>query len=117
MKTLSLTLFMLLALTLQAAAQQRLYRYQCESGRTFEVLYATDQATLTLTGREPMTLLQVRAASGAGYSNGRTTLFTKGNDAFIEEDNTRIYDACVGQLASSSPAPTARPTEPVRGLW
>ena len=108
MKTSGLALLTLLALTLPAVAAtpQRLYRYQCEGGRTFEATYTVDQVKLTLAGREAITLPQVRSASGVRYSDGKLTLFTKGNDAFIEEDGTPTYSACIGEL-----------TQPVRGLW
>ena len=121
MKTSSLILLSLLVLTLPATAQQRLYRYQCGGGKTFEASYSTDQALLALAGREAITLPQVRSASGARYSNGPITLFTKGMDAFIEEGNIRTYDACVGQAiqphSQTPPRPTPAPTQPVRGLW
>jgi len=77
---------------------------------------------LTLAGREAIRLPQVRSASGARYSNGTITLFTKGMDAFIEEGSARPYDTCVGQVLQSNsgqtpPNPTPAPAQPVRGLW
>ncbi len=111
-KPLSIALLVLIALTLPATAQQRLYRYQCEDGKTFEAEYLIEQAQLTLAGRK-LTLPQVRSASGTRYSDGQTTLFTKGTEAFIEENGTRTYSACVGQLAASQP----NSAQPVRGLW
>jgi membrane-bound inhibitor of C-type lysozyme len=116
MRTCSLAGLTLLALTLPVAAQQRFYRYECEAGKTFEASYGAEQVQLTLDGRTPISLPQVVAASGARYSNGTITLFTKGNDAFIEEGGNRTHSDCVGQMASAD-SPTQSSSEPVRGLW
>jgi membrane-bound inhibitor of C-type lysozyme len=70
MKIPSLVLLTLLTLPLPATAQQRLYRYQCEGGKTFEASYSANQAMLTLPGRQAVRLPEVRAASGARYSDG-----------------------------------------------
>ncbi len=110
--------WVLLALALPATAQLppsgNFYRYQCEGGKTFEVVYVPEQARLTLAGREPITLPQIETGSGARYSDGSITLLTKGTDAFIEEDGRRTYSGCAGLLSESG---SASPAQPVRGLW
>jgi membrane-bound inhibitor of C-type lysozyme len=80
---------------LPAAAQQRVYNYQCDSGRSFQVEYSSDFARLNTGSGRPIPLAQVEAASGTRYSNGEITLYSKGNEAFVEQNNRRIYSNCV----------------------
>jgi membrane-bound inhibitor of C-type lysozyme len=115
----------LLAMPVPVLAQSsQTVTYQCADNASFEARYQPQSVDLVLEGSE-VTLPQVRSASGARYSNGETTLFTKGNEAFLERNGTTIYESCVAQGVSSQqtnqqPAPTpARPVEPepVRGMW
>ncbi|WNZ26175.1 hypothetical protein HJG54_27370 [Leptolyngbya sp. NK1-12] len=100
---------LLMAMPLSAQAQVRLVEYQCEAGRSFRVEYAGDAAQV-MRGADSVTLPSVVSASGARYSNGQITLFTKGNQAFIEENGEQTYRNCVGQAVSSSQSTSQRVT-------
>lgn len=105
-KVSGLTLFVGMAIAisiLPVEAQQQPVMYECEGGRLLEVSYAAGEARLTLP-LEVLTLPEVVAASGARYSDGRTTLYTQGNEAFIEVDGQRTYANCITQDASLTPA-------------
>ena len=69
--------------------------YRCEGGRTFSVEFDPQQqrAILILGGRA-LTLKQIPGASGASYSDGRTTLRTKGRQAYIEESGAVTIRDC-----------------------
>ncbi|NJN87940.1 MAG: lysozyme inhibitor [Leptolyngbyaceae cyanobacterium SL_7_1] len=92
-------------------AQQSSVLYTCDQGRSFEVEYEAGAAQVTLP-LEILALSQVVSASGARYSDGRTTLYTQGNEAFIEVDGQRTYSNCViaDDLLSPAPTPTPPPT-------
>ncbi|AHM74146.2 lysozyme inhibitor [Yersinia hibernica] len=53
-----------------------------------------DKVSLILDGKQ-LNLPQVRAASGAKYSDGRYTFWSKGNTAFVERDEKVIINDCV----------------------
>jgi membrane-bound inhibitor of C-type lysozyme len=74
------------------------YSYLCENGKhfTLEIDTKEDCLLLTLDGK-PIKLPRVVSASGARYSNGRTTVWLKGNEAFIEMDGKIIIKNCRAQ--------------------
>lgn len=69
--------------------------YKCDGGRQLLVRYVDGgkSAMVLFTDRE-FRLDQVPAASGVKYSNGRTDLYTKGDEAFLEEGGQRLYANC-----------------------
>jgi membrane-bound inhibitor of C-type lysozyme len=108
-----------------ASVTSRVFVYQCVDNTSFEARYQPQGVELMLEGRR-LTLPQVRSASGARYSDGETTLFTKGDAAFLERNGTSIYDNCVAQApspqtsqpANQQPVPSRSvEPEPVRGMW
>ncbi|MFB2938087.1 MliC family protein [Aerosakkonemataceae cyanobacterium BLCC-F154] len=114
MKTIKLAAFLLPAVVAIAslpasAEQQQVYRYQCNNGKTFEAEYSSETAQLKLGENETLTLKQTPAASGVRYTDDRTTLFTKGNQAFIEVENQRVFDGCVAQDTTNQ--------RRIRALW
>jgi len=79
----------------QAAASHKVFVYQCEGGQSFTVEFA-DHATsvlFTLHGKT-LKLPQTVSGSGARYSDGHTTLWIKGNTAFVMEDDKIIIRDC-----------------------
>lgn len=97
---LSLTLGIQNTIPLQAIApqplmiaQRKTIIYQCNQGRSFEAEYTATTARVTL-DKQTLSLPQVPVASGVRYSDGRTTLSTKGDEAFIEVDNQITYRDC-----------------------
>ncbi|CNI34244.1 putative lipoprotein [Yersinia rohdei] len=69
--------------------------YQC-GGTQLTVMQDNqqDKVSLILDGKQ-LSLPQVRAASGAKYSDGRYTFWSKGNSAFVERDDKVIINDCV----------------------
>ncbi|CQD35381.1 MliC family protein [Yersinia mollaretii] len=69
--------------------------YQCGTTQlTVKQDNQYDKVSLILDG-EQLTLPQVRAASGAKYSDGHYTFWSKGNSAFIERDDKIIINDCL----------------------
>ncbi len=87
----------------QEQAVQRLAgatRYQCAGGKQFAVRYigeAQGQAMVILPERE-FRLDQAVSVSGSGsgvrYTNGRTTLITKGDEVALEEGGSMLFANC-----------------------
>lgn len=72
--------------------------YLCEDGKKFtlELIKPADCVILTLEGK-PIKLTRVASGSGAKYSNGKTTVWLKGKEAFIEIDGKIIIKNCRSQ--------------------
>ncbi|HDL8470476.1 TPA: MliC family protein, partial [Yersinia enterocolitica] len=68
--------------------------YQC-GGTKLTVMQDNkqDKVSLVLDGKQ-LTLPQVRAASGAKYSDNHYTFWSKGNTAFVERDEKVIINDC-----------------------
>jgi membrane-bound inhibitor of C-type lysozyme len=67
----------------------------CSDGSVFETRYDKDRDTMALSfGGETLILQRERAASGTKYSNGRTTFWSKGDEAFIERDGQIVNRQC-----------------------
>ncbi|MEY4474471.1 MAG: hypothetical protein RL248_238 [Pseudomonadota bacterium] len=70
-------------------------RYQCGTTKlTVTLDNRQDKVSFIMNG-EQLTLPQVRAASGAKYSDGHYTFWSKGNSAFIERNEKIIINDCV----------------------
>ena len=114
MKTIKLAAFLLpmvvaIASLPATAEQQQVSRYQCSNGKTFEAQYSPETAQLKLGENQTLTLKQIPSASGVRYSNDNTTLFTKGNEAFIEVENQVVFAGCVAQDTTNE--------RRIRALW
>ncbi len=73
--------------------------YRCEGGRTFSVEFdPQQQRAILIIGGRALTLKQVAGASGASYSDGRTTLRTKGRQAYIEENGAVTVRDCSAEV-------------------
>ncbi len=69
--------------------------YRCDAGKSFSAEYRDDKTVKATFGSKVLVLPQEEAASGARYGNGSVTLFTKGNEAFVEVGDQRLFDNCV----------------------
>ena len=69
--------------------------YRCENGMRFTVSFerAANAATITHLG-ERLLLAGVPSASGAKYSDGKTTLFTKGHTATLDREGLPPVTDC-----------------------
>ena len=77
-------------------------RYTCASGRVIEARFILDEpgkVKLRLSDGRKMELPQAFAASGVRYANAQETFvfWTKGDDAFIVEEEILTYRDCTSQ--------------------
>lgn len=69
--------------------------YKCDGNKTLVVRYLEGaKAAMVMFPEREFRLDATRAASGVGYSNGRTDLRTQGDDAQLEEDGKRLFENC-----------------------
>ncbi len=72
--------------------------YRCSGGDSFQVSYTTDHAVIRMEGKPVLRLPQVRSGSGIRYSDGYTTLLSKGPLATILSGAVNVQD-CRGGAA------------------
>jgi membrane-bound inhibitor of C-type lysozyme len=79
----------------ESAAAHKTFVYQCEGGQSFTVEFVDNAkfALFTLNGKT-LTLPQAISGSGARYSDGHTTLWIKGDGAFVMEDDKITIKDC-----------------------
>lgn len=77
-----------------AAPTTKTVEYKCASKKTLKVEYSDKGAKFEL-DKKQLTLPSVKSASGAKYSDGKTTLSTKGKEAFVEANGKKVLDQCV----------------------
>ena len=78
-----------------AAPGSKHFEYQCPDGTRFDVLLAPsgDKVKVDL-GGILYELKQVRSASGAKFSDGTTSYWSKGRDATIERSGKVVHRDC-----------------------
>lgn len=69
--------------------------YKCDEGKGFSAVYRNDGTAETTFGSKVIVLNQVESGSGARYSNGGVTLYIKGDTAFVEVGDDRLFANCV----------------------
>jgi membrane-bound inhibitor of C-type lysozyme len=69
--------------------------YKCEIGKQLVVQYLEGgKSAMVWFPEREFRLDPIVAASGARYSNGRTTLFTEGEEASLDEGGQRTHAGC-----------------------
>ncbi len=71
--------------------------YTCPEEKSFEVEFTqseSDSTALLIWQGTTTPLPQVPSGSGAKYSDGKTTLWTKGNEAFLEVEGEIVLEGC-----------------------
>jgi membrane-bound inhibitor of C-type lysozyme len=69
--------------------------YKCEAGKQLVVQYLDGgKSAMVYFPEREFRLDPVVTASGARYSNGRTTLYTQGDEAFLDDGGTRTHAGC-----------------------
>ncbi len=76
--------------------------YRCKNGKTFQAQFLDNAVNLQLKRESVLNLPSVKSASGAKYSNGKVTLNTKGEEAFIEINQKILYAGCSRKVAEQS---------------
>ncbi|MDX2230081.1 MAG: MliC family protein [Leptolyngbyaceae cyanobacterium bins.349] len=69
--------------------------YRCDDGKGFKAEYRDNETVRATFGSKVIELPQAESASGARYSNGSVTIFTKGDTAFVEVGDDRLFSNCV----------------------
>lgn len=72
--------------------------FVCPDGTSLDTVF--DNAAQTVTVALPdgtVTLPRVESGSGARYSDGTTTFWNKGDEAFVEVDGETVYENCVAE--------------------
>ena len=69
--------------------------YKCDGGKQLAVRYLDGgKSAMVIYPDREFRLDQESSASGARYTNGRTTLSTKGTDAAVEEGGQTVFAEC-----------------------
>lgn len=69
--------------------------FRCDGDRRLLVRMPPNAKSVTVMLPERQFRLdQAPAASGARYTNGRTTLEIRGDEAFLEDDGKQLYSGC-----------------------
>ncbi len=69
-------------------------KYQCDAGKGFIARYRSDRTVEATFGSKVLTLTPVESGSGARYTDGSVTLYTKGESAFVEVGEKRLFNNC-----------------------
>jgi membrane-bound inhibitor of C-type lysozyme len=95
MKIVLRAIVIIIATVTLSCAQAQFVTYRYDEEKSLVVVFDSkgDFAMLTLGERE-ISLPLVPSASGAKYSDGRTTFWGKGVEAFVEIDGRIVYRNC-----------------------
>ncbi len=77
--------------------------YRCKGGKTFQAEFGINLVNLQLKRDQIFNLTSVKSASGNRYSDGKVTLYTKGEEAFIEVNKKVTHDGCNRQNEQDLP--------------
>jgi len=69
--------------------------YRCDEGKGFIAEYRDNETVRATFGSKVIELPQEEAASGTRYGNGSVTLYSKGDTAFVEVGDNRLFNNCV----------------------
>ncbi|MEB3212247.1 MAG: MliC family protein, partial [Leptolyngbyaceae bacterium] len=97
-----------------ATFQGELVTYECKDGVTFTARLSEVEAIADLPDNPNLGLPRVEAGSGAKYSDGTTTLWDKGGEAFVESNGEMILVDCQASQSvadTSTPSSTSTPIE------
>lgn len=80
--------------TTEGAVEANQVTFECADGQSFTAAFTTETVTFTLPEQGEITLPRAEAASGAKYSDGTTTLWNKGTEAYVEVNGERVLSDC-----------------------
>lgn len=75
--------------------EPNLITFKCDDGTSFTGQFFREEAIFNLPGQGEITLPQVVSASGAKYTDDNITVWTKGQEAFVEVDNQITLKNCL----------------------
>jgi membrane-bound inhibitor of C-type lysozyme len=79
--------------------------YKCAEGKSFSGRIFDDKTMEATFGSKVLVLKQADAASGTKYTDNSVTVYTKGDEAFVEVGSKKVFVDCVAIGA------------PVQGMW
>lgn len=85
------------------------FEYECDAGKGFFAEFRSDRTIEATFGSKTLVLPQVEAASGARYSDGNVTISTRGDEAFVDVSDKRLFSNCVAQQVSPEEEMTDEP--------
>jgi membrane-bound inhibitor of C-type lysozyme len=68
--------------------------YRCENGERVLADFRGEEARIILERGDRLTLRLAASASGARYTDGTTTFWTKGREAFLERGSVMVHRHC-----------------------
>ena len=75
--------------------------YRCKEGKTFQAEFIGNTVNLQLKRGQILKLTSVVTGSGVKYTDGKVTLYTKGEDAFIESNKKTTHNGCTSSTPTS----------------
>ena len=72
--------------------------YRCKEGKTFQAEIIGNTVNLQLKRGQILKLTSVATGSGVKYTDGKVTLYTKGEDAFIEANKKTTHNGCTSSI-------------------
>jgi membrane-bound inhibitor of C-type lysozyme len=79
--------------------------YQCADRKSFSARVFDDKTMESTFGSKVVVLKQAETASGTKYTDGSVTVYTKGDESFVEVGSKKVFADCVAVSA------------PVQGMW
>jgi hypothetical protein len=78
--------------------------YRCKEGKTFQAEFIGNTVNLQLKRGQILKLASVVTGSGVKYTDGKVTLYTKGEDAFIEANKKTTHNGCSRSIPTNQDA-------------
>jgi membrane-bound inhibitor of C-type lysozyme len=78
--------------------------YRCKEGKTFQAEIIGNTVNLQLKRDQILKLTSVATGSGVKYTDGKVTLYTKGEDAFIESNKKTTHRGCTSRVPTNQDA-------------
>lgn len=78
--------------------------YRCKGGKTFQAEFMGNTVNLQLKQGQILKLTSVATGSSVKYTNGKVTLYTKGEDAFIEANKKTTHNGCTSSIRKNQDA-------------
>ncbi|PZV27480.1 MAG: hypothetical protein DCF12_04165 [Snowella sp.] len=72
--------------------------YRCKGGKTFQAEFMGNTVNLQLKRGQILKLTSVATGSSVKYTDGKVTLYTKGEDAFIEANKKTTHNGCTSSI-------------------
>jgi len=79
--------------------------YRCKEGKTFQAEIIGNTVNLQLKRGQILKLTSVATGSGVKYTDGKVTLYTKGEDAFIEANKKTTHNGCTSSILKNQESP------------